>query len=114
MKKFRTWCTQSLRKERTSLKKIWIDKNKRSRTKPGPEDVDPMKWKKLVDYWTSPEGLARSERMKATRSCVTDLSRVGRGGVQAAERRAVRFFSEILLNCDGLICGLGKLMQCLL
>jgi hypothetical protein len=37
-------------------------------------------WKTLIEYWSSPEGMAEAERMKKARAAVKNPSHVGRGG----------------------------------
>jgi hypothetical protein len=89
MKKFGVWCCGCLKRERTKLRRYFDKVCKSRRDKAGPPNMAPEKWGTLVDIWTSPEGLAKSKRMKDTRSCVTDLSRCGRGGIAAIQSRVV-------------------------
>lgn len=92
MKKFKQHCRAILKRERARLHEYWVKQCKEDRTKPGPMDLDPRKWSELVDYFLSPDSLAKSARMKKARSCVVDVSKYGRGGIVAAKKYHVSFF----------------------
>jgi hypothetical protein len=93
MKKFASWCCGCMKAERMKLRRYFDTQCLGRRDKPGPQDMAPEKWAKLVDQWTSPEGMAISKRMKNARSCVTNFSQAGRGGTPAVQSRAVSFVS---------------------
>jgi hypothetical protein len=79
-KKFKQHFRAILKREWALLHDFWLKQCKQDRTKPGPLDVEPVKWSKMVDYFVSPDSLAKSARMKKARSCVVDHSKYGQGG----------------------------------
>lgn len=96
MKKFASWCCSCVKRRRTSYSDYFKTTCMGRKDVPGPADLDAAAWRTLVDHWTTPTSQAVSDRLKATRGCVKDASRVGRGGVIAAQNRAV---SLLLIRC---------------
>lgn len=82
MKKFKSHCRGILKRFRHKLHHYWRSVCQEDPNKPGPDYVNPLQWAKLVDYYTSPAMLNKSARMKKMRSCVTNMSRFGRGLLQ--------------------------------
>lgn len=89
-KKFGSHCRAIMKRERHKLHNHWKNVCKCDRSKPGPQNLDPQKWARLVDHFSSPAMLAKSAEMSARREKVIDTSNFGRGGVIAAEKRHVR------------------------
>lgn len=90
MKKFKSHCRAILKRNRHTLHKFWINECKQDRRKPGPSNVDPAKWARLVDHFTSPAMLTNSLEMKRRRLKLVNTSLFGRGGLAAAAKRVVR------------------------
>lgn len=87
-KSFRGYVRQQLKTERHKRHKEFIKRGANSK-KPPPAGIEPEQYRRLVDYWLSPDGLADSEKGKERRRGLEDVSHVGRGGYEAAEARMV-------------------------
>lgn len=92
-KKFSSHCRTLLKRERHKLHTYWNKVCGCDRSKPGPVHLDPKKWAKLVDHFTSPALLEKSAIMSARRAEVKRTGTFGRGGAVGAAKRLVR--SEI-------------------
>lgn len=87
MKKFSSHCRSILKRERHKMHTYWQKKCKCDRGKPGPVHLDPAKWARLVDHFTSPTLVNKSAEMAAKRSRVQNTSQFGRGGAWAATKK---------------------------
>lgn len=74
LKKFASHCRSILKRERHKLHNYWRKVCAYDRSKPGPADLDPRKWARLVDHFTSPALLAKSVEMSERRDKVVDKS----------------------------------------
>ena len=100
MKKFASECCKCLKRERTRLRNYWNTKCDQKRDVPGPTSLNSEVWSRLVGYWTSPAGLEVSKKMASHRKSVTDLTRVGRGGIAAKQQTMVKYMNrEAFIIC---------------
>lgn len=90
MKKFNQACCKQLKNKRQSLRLFW-KKGGCRRDLPGPEDLDSLRWSRLVGYWISPKMIETSTRMKSNCSKLVEPSKVGRGGYAAVTAHLVSF-----------------------
>jgi hypothetical protein len=97
MKKFERECIKCLKRERSKLSALF-EAGGRDRTMAGPDYIPSDQWKGVVNWWESPEGMEKREKMAKTRSKVTNLSRVGRGGI-AAKQTSMVGTMLIEVNC---------------
>ncbi|KAL3685348.1 hypothetical protein R1sor_003370 [Riccia sorocarpa] len=87
---------QILKGERNRLKMLWEEVGESKLDTPCPEDVEPTTWKKLIQYWTSAEGMVKSDQASSARAQVVNLNTTGCAGYHSSIRQMEKGCSPTL------------------